>query len=102
MSMSTIAPIGSLQPLDGVGKAPAVSAPSSKIPFADLLSQAIQDVEAAQQATAPDAQGLVLGTSDDLHNVMIRSAMEATAIETAVELTTRVVGAYKEIMQMQV
>ena len=33
---------------------------------------------------------------------LINSAMEATAVETAVQLTSRAVSAYKEIMQMQI
>ena len=33
---------------------------------------------------------------------MIHSAMETTAVETVVQLTSRAVSAYKEIMQMQI
>lgn len=102
MNIHTLAPIGTLQPIQGGGTAGTPGTAPSKVPFADLLSQAMQDVESAQQAAAGDAAGLVLGSGDDLHSIMIRSAMEATAIETAVELTTRVVSAYKEVMQMQV
>ena len=43
-----------------------------------------------------------MGDVASLHNMMINSAMEATAVETAVQLTSRAVSAYKEIMQMQI
>ena len=43
-----------------------------------------------------------MGDVASLHNMMINSVMEATAVETAVQLTSRAVSAYKEIMQMQI
>lgn len=92
-----------LQSIDSKGAAAGLDANGgSSVPFADLLSQAMKDVNTTQQDAAQDAYGLVMGESADLHTVMIRSAMETAAIETAVELTSRVVGAYKEIMQMQI
>lgn len=93
--MTPVQPIESQKPVQGGTQA-------GSLPFADMLSQAMQEAGSAQQAAEQDALDLVLGTGDDLHSIMIRSVMETTAIETAVELTARVVGAYKEIMQMQV
>ena len=43
-----------------------------------------------------------MGDVSSLHSMMINSAMEATAVETVVQLTSRAVSAYKEIMQMQI
>ena len=105
MSMENISQLISIQPIERIGEkggASAIAAATPRVPFGDLLSQAMQDVGAAQKATAQDTYDLVLGNEPDLHSIMIRSAMEATAIETAVELTSRVVTAYKEIMQMQI
>ena len=59
-------------------------------------------MQEAQQAAAADSYNLAMGDVDSLHNMMINSALEATAVETAVQLTGRAVSAYKEIMQMQI
>ena len=103
MSIETLTPLLPIRPIDNAGHQRSNSSSGfSNIPFSDILSQAMGDVGKAQAAAADDAHGLIMGSGDDLHSVMIRSAMEAASIETAVELTTRVVGAYKEIMQMQI
>ena len=102
MSLEALTPLQHLHPLESNGQIKPTSLAGSQLPFADLLSQAMQDVAKTQQDSVNDAYDLVMGTGEDLHTIMIRSAMETAAIETAVELTTRVVGAYKEIMQMQV
>lgn len=59
-------------------------------------------LQKSQEAAAQDAYDLAMGDVSNLHSLMINSAMEATAVETAVQLTSRAVSAYKEIMQMQI
>ena len=59
-------------------------------------------LQESQQAAAQDTYDLAYGNSADLHTIMIHSAMETTAVETVVQLTSRAVSAYKEIMQMQI
>ena len=68
--------------------------------FASIMQEAIDTLQQAQQAA--DSYNLAMGDVDSLHNMMINSALEATAVETAVQLTGRAVSAYKEIMQMQI
>ncbi len=72
------------------------------IPFSNVLKDAIDDYREVQQETKKDSYELAMGTSDDVAGMMIRSTKEAAAIEMAVQLTSRAVNAYKEIMQMQV
>ena len=56
----------------------------------------MQNVNATEQDAATDAVDLIMGSETDLHSIMIRSVMETTAVETTVELTNRVVSAYKK------
>lgn len=91
-----------IRPVDSVGTGSFSAPGSSQVPFADILGQAMKDVAQTQSTTVQDAYDLVMGTGGDLHNIMIRNAMETAAVETAVELTSRVVSVYKEIMQMQI
>ena len=43
-----------------------------------------------------------MGRSEDIEGAMIDSTRASIAIETAVQVTTRAVNAYKEIIQMQI
>lgn len=70
--------------------------------FAGIMQEAIDTLAQTQEAARADAYNLATGDIGSLHSLMINSALEATAVETAVQITSRAVGAYKEIMQMQI
>ena len=72
------------------------------MPFADILTQAFSEAESSQKIAEENARDLALGKDIDPHILTINSARATTAIEFATELTTRAVGAYKEILGMQV
>ena len=100
-----IVPISSLTPLEPIagqeGTARGAST-SSGIPFAEVLGEAMNTLQESQALSEQDAIDLARGEVSDLHTLMINSSITATAVETAVQLTSRAVSAYKEIMQMQV
>ncbi len=70
--------------------------------FASIMQEAIDTLAQTQAQAQVDAYNLAMGDVGSLHNLMINSTLEATAVETAVQLTSRAVSAYKEIMQMQI
>ncbi len=72
------------------------------LPFSGILKEAIQNLEQTQEVANQDSYDLAMGNVDDLSQLMINSTKQATALEFTVQLSTRVVNAYKEIMQMQV
>lgn len=74
----------------------------SSVPFADILSQAMKNTLETQQVSNADSEKLALGEIDDLHTMMINSAKATAALEFTVELTSRAVNAYNEILRMQV
>ena len=67
-----------------------------------MLSDAIKDYETSQKTADDDTNELALGNSDNLAQIQIDSLKSQTALQTTVQLTSRMVTAYKEIMQMQV
>ena len=73
-----------------------------KLPLSPADFRFGKSLQESQQAAAQDTYDLAYGNSADLHTIMIHSAMETTAVETVVQLTSRAVSAYKEIMQMQI
>lgn len=74
----------------------------SSLPFADIFQQAIETMQETQAVSEQDAYNLAMGKTDDLHTVMINSEKAATALELTVQLTSRALSAYNEIMRMQV
>lgn len=75
---------------------------SSHLPFADVFKDAVQNVRATQAQADQDAYDLAMGKTDDLHTVMINSEKAATAIELTVQITSKAISAYNEIMRLQV
>lgn len=74
----------------------------SSLPFADIFQQAISNVKELNEIANQDAYDLAMGNADDLHTIMINSAKAATALELTVQLTSKAVSAYNEIMKMQI
>lgn len=81
-------------------EAPAQNAKSSS--FADVLKNAVQTLEETQIQSQQDAYDLAMGSTDNLAALMINSAKAEAAVTMTVQMTSRAVSAYKEIMQMQV
>jgi len=78
----------------------SVSSPGS-LPFQDILNDSLKELSAAEEAAAEDSANLALGNADDLAQIQINSLKAEAALQTTVQLTSRVINAYKEIMQMQ-
>lgn len=74
----------------------------SSIPFASVLQNAVNEYSSLQQTADTESQQLALGNTDNLAQVTIDSLKAKAALQTTVQLTSRIVTAYKEIMQMQV
>lgn len=99
-----LVPLSGLPPLPSIQDVPEndkikTGASSS---FADIMRDAVRTLQESQAAAAEDSYHLAMGDISSLHSMMINSAMEATAVETVVQLTSRAVSSYKEIMQMQI
>ena len=75
---------------------------TASIPFADVLQNAVNECSSLQQTADAESQQLALGNADNLAQITIDSLKARAALQTTVQLTSRIVGAYKEIMQMQV
>lgn len=100
-----LVPLSSLPTIQGqtaLGQQDQPAADMSRSSFASIMKDAMDTLQQSQQAAAEDSYRLAMGDIGSLHSMMINSAMEATAVETVVQLTSRAVSAYKEIMQMQV
>ncbi len=97
-------PIQPMQKMDfSQAETVAVQAQSAgSASFSDILQQAMQNYEQLQTVSEQDGEALALGQVDDLAQVQINTFKAQSALQTAVQLTSRAVSAYKEIMQMSV
>ncbi len=70
--------------------------------FGNMLTQAMQEYQDLSAVSAQDSTNLALGNVDDLASVQINTLKAESMLQTTVQLTSRAVNAYKEIMQMSV
>ncbi len=101
-----IVPISQMPSISEIQQSKAATQATNKntknIPFADMLANAMREANEAQAIASQDSYELAMGKTDDLHNVMINAAKARTALEFTVELTSRAVNAYNEILRMQI
>lgn len=74
----------------------------SNIPFANVLSDAIENLEKVQAVSEQDSYNLARGKTDDLHTMMINSLKTSTAVNFTTALAGRAISTYSEIMRMTV
>lgn len=74
---------------------------TGKTGFADLLRQAIQDVNQTQKVADQITEDFALGKVNNVHDVTIATEHAQLALELTIAVRNKVVEAYKEIMRMQ-
>ncbi len=82
-------------------QAVAPSTTGSQLPFQNVLSDLIGETQSAMEVSQADSYNLAIGEVDNLAQVQINSLKASTMLQTTVQITTRAVNAYKEIMSMQ-
>jgi len=70
--------------------------------FQNVLYDAIAAIEQSQAVSRIDAYNLAFGNVDDLSPIMINTLKAESMLQTTVQVTSRVIAAYKEIMGLQV
>ncbi len=105
MSDMFIVPISqmpSIESISGVASTQQADTNESSVPFADVFKSIIEQQQEAQAISQQDAVDLAFGNVDDLHTVTINSERSAAAIELTVQMTSRALAAYNEIIRMQI
>lgn len=97
-----IVPISGMKPLFETASDARRQEGADGLPFADLLQQSLQNLQDARRQSQQDSYDLAMGTTEDLAAVAINSAKATAALELTVEVASRAVSAYKEILQMQI
>lgn len=72
------------------------------VSFGDILKSKIQNVKDLEEQSMQSAYDVATGASNDIESAMIAASKASTAVEMTVQLTTRAVNAYKDILSMQI
>lgn len=92
---STTGPL-SLAP--GWGSTPPAAAPA---PFADLLTDAVQQVNQLETQAHNAVTGLMTGSGIDVHQAMIATEKASMAFELALSVRNKALQAYQQVIGMQ-
>ena len=97
-----LAALGAQDEVPGSLPLPPVGAGAATLPFGQLVSEGLQDVNRRLMVSQADLQGLALGETRDLHEVMVRLEEGRLALQLMLQVRNRVLEAYQEVMRMQV
>jgi flagellar hook-basal body complex protein FliE len=94
---SGINPIVAPNPIRGVG----VSA-SAQGGFGKVMTDALDTVGSLQNAAHASAESFMNGETEEIHKVALDQQKAAISLDLFLQVRNKVIGAYQEIMKMQV
>lgn len=94
-----ILPVSSIALPDAIG--PAAAGSTSGGAFQDVLTSAIQRVESLGNDASNSVQKFLSGEGEELHTAILASQRAELGFDMFLQVRNKVVGAYQEIMKMQ-
>lgn len=70
--------------------------------FGDMLSNLVNSVDKVQKKAQVDARNVMMGKTDNIHQAMLSMQEASVAFSMMSEVRNKLVGAYQELMRMQV
>jgi flagellar hook-basal body complex protein FliE len=83
----------------GSGVAGVAAAPPA--PFADLITEAVGQVEHLEQQAQASIEGLISGKGVDVHEAMIATQKAGMGFELVLSVRNKALAAYQQVMGMQ-
>ncbi len=100
--MTEINRINTADSVQPTGSRPARTAKDAAPGFGRMLTEALEDVNQKHIAADQAVADLVAGKSQDIHNVMIATQKADIGFQLLMQVRNKVVGAYEQIMRMQI
>lgn len=91
---------GALSALTG-GTAAASATTTTGSSFADMLTQALEDVQETEAQDQAGTLSLLSGEDEGIHTTLIESQKAELALNLAIQVRNKVIDAYNEVMRMQ-
>ena len=70
--------------------------------FADVISNALDEVNNLQIESSKMTDSFISGESDNIHSVMMAGSKANLALQMTMQVRNKVMEAYKEVMNMQI
>jgi flagellar hook-basal body complex protein FliE len=103
-AVAGVAPGGPANSVAGptaMGLVRAGEAEATGAPFADLLTDAVSDVNQLERQAQKAVEGLMTGSGVDVHQAMIATQKASMAFELSLAVRNKAVQAYQQVMSMQ-
>lgn len=69
--------------------------------FTGMLTNAMENLEVKQADSNAAIESMIVGETDDLHTVMIKTTEAQLSLELAVQMRNKVIEAYNDVKNMQ-
>ncbi len=97
MPISAISGLTALQPVAGSARVAGADGG-----FANVLADALERADAADDQTQTDTAALLTGNVDDIAGTVIDLEKADVALRLTIQVRNKVLDAYNEVMRMQV
>lgn len=102
MNVAALNQITSLTQTGSGTSAGAAGAAASSGSFGDAVRQAVDSLDSTQKNAETEIARAVTGQSPDLHRTIVELQTADLGFQFALQVRNKLVGAYEEIMRMQV
>lgn len=86
---------------DGAGVSAATQQTTAPVPFADLVTDSVGQVNQLETQANAAVSGLMTGSGVDVHQAMIATQKASMAFELALAVHNKAISAYQSVMGMQ-
>ena len=94
--------INSFNSISSLDKASVSEAKTSGDGFGSLVKDAVESLDSSQKSAEQEISKAVTGESPDLHKTIIALQTADLKFQLGLQVRNKLIGAYEEIMRMQV
>jgi flagellar hook-basal body complex protein FliE len=94
--------INSFNSISSLDKVPVSEAKTSGDGFGSLVKDAVESLDSSQKSAEQEISKAVTGESPDLHKTIIALQSADLKFQLGLQVRNKLIGAYEEIMRMQV
>lgn len=102
MNISNISSLSSPTPLGTINKVSTEGTETSGGNFGSFVKDAVESIEGTQRSADQEIAKAVMGESPDLHRTIIALQTADLKFQLGLQVRNKLIGAYEEIMRMQV
>lgn len=99
MEVGAIKSLGHIPSISDVGSSSGTNGIDS---FKDVLSKVLEETNSAQNDSSALTQAMASGMTDNIQQVMIAGEKANILLQLTMQIRTKVLDAYTEIMRMQI